>query len=170
MRMRAIVAAVVLLVLTACHSPPPRLNAPPHGVPETRSRLQPVFNHMVDNALLADMTVSDVHFHPHRATLNELGLQRLTRLVELRDAHGGDLRFSTNLADATLAQARFQTILDFLRDAGLDLAQEPLRPDLPGGEGMDAREVILIRRHEAAYQPRASQGGGDGGAAAPGTR
>ena len=153
MRALVVCAAVTCLACTACNSPSPRLNAPPHGVSEVTSDLQGVFVYMNDNALLADMSMSDAHFLPHRAMLSSLGEQRLSRLASLLEAYGGEVRFSTNLEDEELIEHRTRAIVDFLCDAGIDTTPEVVRRDLPGGQGMEANEVILIKLNEAAYIP-----------------
>jgi len=117
---------------------------------------------MNDNALLADMTVSDIHFHPHRPTLNTLGQQRLSRLVSLIEVHGGTIRFNTDVDDKELIQKRTDAILAFLAEAGVDTTGQVLVEDLPGGRGMDASEVILIKVFEATYQPEGAGGAGGG--------
>ena len=146
-------AAISLVVLAACATPGPRLNAPPHGTAEKISDLQGTFVYMHDNALLADMTVSNRHFLPRRALLTNLGEQRLRRLVSLIEAYGGTIRFNSDLEDQELIKKRMAVVVQFLADAGIDTTAEILREDLPGGSGMDAREVILIKVNEATYQP-----------------
>ncbi|MGD8452993.1 MAG: hypothetical protein PVJ57_14330 [Phycisphaerae bacterium] len=151
-------AAVGLLAMTACSSPSPRLNAPPHGKPETTSEMQSMYTHMTDNALLADMTVSDIHFLPHRALLSSLGEERLSRLALLMQAYGGTIRLSTNVTDEGLVDARINEVLEFLCQAGIDATAETVRLDMPGGRGLDATEVILIKTNEGTYRPEASGG------------
>lgn len=150
----------VLLATTAamgfacvgCQKPTARLNAPPHGVPEETNDMQGTFVYMTDNALLADMTVSDRHFMPHRAMLNSLGTQRLARLVSLMDAYGGTIRFNSSVED-DLKHQRMDTVRQFLADAGVDTSKEVLVEDLPGGSGMDAKEALLIKANEGTYDP-----------------
>ena len=152
--------AALSLTCFACKSPQPRLNAPPHGTAEKTSQLQSMYEHMIDNALLEEMTVSDIHFLPHRSILNTLGQQRLSRLASLMEAYGGEIRFNTNLEDEQLIDQRLDIVLEFLREAGLDTSAEILRRDLPGGPGIDATEAILIKLHEATYKPCKSSGAG----------
>jgi hypothetical protein len=156
------------LLCVACNQPQARLNAPPHGQPHETSDLQGTFVYMADNALLANMTVSDMHFYPHRPTLNTLGQERLSRLASLIEVHGGTIRFNTDVTDGELIQGRTDAILAFLAEAGLDTSGEILVEDHPGGRGMDAREVILIKLFEATYQPEASQDTAGGPGKLPG--
>jgi hypothetical protein len=157
MKTLLVCAAGLLVACAGCNSPDPRLNAPPHGQPETTSEIQSTFVHMVDNGLLADMTVSDIHFLPHRPLLNPLGEQRLSRLALLMEAYGGEVRFSSDVADEDLVAQRTEAIRDFLCKAGIDTSSEVVRADLPGGRGMEATEVILIKAEEGTYKAKKSQ-------------
>ena len=159
--MKALVwcVAAACVVCGACQKPVARLNAPPHGTSEEANPLQSHYAHMIDNALLEDMTVSDVHFLPHRPLLNTLGRERLSRLAALMEAYGGTIRFSTDLTDEKLIQARTDQITAFLSEAGLDTTQEVLSRDLPGGRGMDAGQAVLIKANEGTYKPKKTGGG-----------
>lgn len=144
-------ATAALLVLTACNEPKQRLNAPPHGTTDKTSDMQGTFVYMSDNAMLADMSIADMHFLPHRAQLTTLGEERLARLVSLMEEYGGVIRFNTSLEDQALVDARTKTVMDFLAEAGVDTTKEVLTRDLPGGDGMDATEAILIKAKEGTY-------------------
>lgn len=146
------------LLVAGCPSTSPRLNAPPHGSAESVHDMQGVFTYMTDNALLADMSVSDMHFLPHRALLSTLGQQRLSRLAQLINAYGGTIRFNSNLDDEALLDKRSSTIVEFLGELGLDTSSEIVTRDIRGGRGMDATEVILIKVHEGTYDPTRDAG------------
>ena len=154
--------AGVLALLTGCNAPDKRLNAPPHGRAEETSDLQGTFTYMTDNALLADMVVSDQHFLPHRAVLNDLGTLRLSRLASLMEAYGGAVRYSTDETDEALVRARLRTIVDFLAEAGIDTTQQVVKRDMSGGEGIAATEAVLIRANEGVYNPRKKSAGATG--------
>lgn len=155
----AVASLVVCLFATGCQTPQQRLNAPPHGTTNNPSRLQSMYTHMVDNALLEDMTVCDHHFLPHRAQLNALGEERLARLATLMEMYGGTIRFSSDVTDETLIAERTATVMDYLAGAGVDVTHEVLVRDLPGGEGMGAEEAILIKVNEGTYTPGKARGG-----------
>jgi hypothetical protein len=148
-----VVVAVASLLAVGCNTPGSRLNAPPHGRAYTTSDMQGTFTYMADNALLADMTVNDSHFLPHRALLNDLGQRRLARLASLMEAYGGTIRFDTALTDEDLIEHRVTAVMDFLCEAGIDTTQEVVKRDMPGGEGMSAAEAILIKANEGTYDP-----------------
>jgi hypothetical protein len=157
------IAVTGSLLAGGCNTPGARLNAPPHGQPYATADLQGTFAYMADNALLADMTVSDMHFLPHRSLLNDLGVQRLNRLASLMEAYGGTIRFNTELTDEDLIARRTGVIMDFLAQAGVDTTREVVLRDMPGGAGMAATEAILIKAEEGTYDPKDKASGAAAG-------
>jgi hypothetical protein len=153
-------ACAAVVVCGACQKPVHRLNAPPHGTTENPIELRDMYAQMADNALLADMCISDAHFLPHRAALNTLGEERLERLAGILEQYGGTLRFNTDLQDEALIQARTAAIVAFLRERGVDTSADVLTRDLPGGRGLDAEQAILIRANEGRYKAKKSDSGG----------
>jgi hypothetical protein len=150
----------VALLALGCNDPNDRLNTPPHGQPlqdeDGRAKvsdLQGTFVYMADNALLANMTVSDMHFLPHRAQLNTVGRERVARLASLMDAYGGTIRFNSDDRDEALRRDRLDAVLECLMEMGCYATTETIREDLPGGAGIDATEAVLIKAHEATYTP-----------------
>jgi hypothetical protein len=150
------------LVCGACQEPAPRLNAPPHGVPERAADLQAEYRHMEDNALLTDMVVSDIHFVPQRAMLNALGEERLTRLANLMELYGGTVHLSTNATDEELVKARVEQVRSCLAAAGIDTTAETVVAGLAQGRGMDAAQTVLIKANEGTYVPK-KKGGPEAG-------
>jgi len=162
------IASVAGLLAGCAGKPAARLNAPPHGVEQSaeedlKPRMEGTFAYMADNALLADMTVSDMHFLPHRDQLNTLGEQRLSRLAQLMEAYGGTVRFSTNEEDQGLIDRRTETIRSFLAEAGIDTSKEAVTRDLPGGRGMQATEAMLIRAERGTFKPDQTKSADRGG-------
>ncbi len=158
-----IVAATALLLAGGCTTPDSRPDASPSRRVVETSDLRGTFTYMTDNALLADMTVNDLHFLPHRALLNDLGRRRLGRLASLMEAYAGTIRLNTASSDEELIEQRLATVTDFLSEAGIDTEQEVVRCDMPGGKGMPAAEAILIKVKEGTYDPerRRSQSGAE---------
>lgn len=147
--------------LLGCNQPDSRMNAPPHGMAENVHEMQGTYTYMADNAMLADMSISDMHFLPHRAQLSSTGEQRVARLAELMRAYGGTLRLSSNRAkDDGLLQQRAAAVRARLAECGLDTTQELLVQDMPGGSGMDATQAILIRNHLGVFKPVKQDGAG----------
>lgn len=154
MRQIPLLLAVLGLLFGGCQKPVTRLNAPPHGTAEVTSDLHDTYEHMTDNALLADMSIGDIHFLPHRPMLNSLGEQRLGRLAALLNMYGGTVRFDTGVRDETLVEERTESIMGYLASKGVDTTSNILTRDLPGGRGVDAAQAILIRANEGVYKPR----------------
>lgn len=119
-------------------------------------------DHMVDAAVMADMTVGDYHFAPRRAILTPLGRQRIARLADIIDQYGGEVRFNTRETDESLIAERLSVISSVLQQNGLDPASSRATVDIPGSVGMDAREAILIRTYENVYVPGQNQASGSG--------
>lgn len=154
---------ICLAAIAGCNEPTKRLNAPPHGEPHETAESQGTLVYMVDNAMLADMSMSDAHFVPHRASLSGLGMERLARLAQLIQVHGGTIRFNTDECDEGLTGQRMQSIRDFLNEAGVSVAGTAVVCEMPGGEGLGAAENMLIRANEGTYKPGANKGSGGAG-------
>ncbi len=150
------------LMCGACQEPAPRLNMPPHGTEGKPAELQAEYTHMVDNALLTDMVVSDIHFVPQRAMLNSLGEERLSRLASLMELYGGTVRFSTYLTDEKLVAERIEQVRSYLSAAGIDTTTETVVAGVAEGRGMDAAQAVLIKANEGTYVPK-KKGGPDTG-------
>lgn len=139
-----------------------------------RAKYDMTYDHMTDNALLEDMTISDYHFLPHRPALSSLGEVRLKRLVALIRDYGGTIRFNTD-EDANLVEKRLTTIKSYLNESGLDSTSEVISAGMQGGAGMDAAQVIAIRAGEGTYKPKKSAakapaaGGASNGSSAGGS-
>lgn len=154
-----------MVVLVGCQSDGPSTTVELDPVQVQMQDYQGTFDYMADSALLADMTLSDYHFVPHRPVLTPLGEQRLRRLAALIDAYGGEIRFNTDGRDPVLAAQRATAATDFLREQGVDTTSEVLTEAMAGSRGIEAEEAILIRKNEGSYQPGASgPGAGLGGA------
>jgi hypothetical protein len=157
--LRPLLFIVPVVMVLGCESPGPRLNAPPHGDAEEVSNLRDQYEHMIDNALLADMSVNDAHFLPHRPLLNSLGEERLARIAALIEMYGGEVRFNAADRDEKLIAARTNSIVEFLREQGVDVASDGVVMALPGGRGVDATQAIVIRAGEGTYKPKRGAGG-----------
>jgi hypothetical protein len=149
-----------LILLCACSTPSPRLNAPPHGGTDCPSDMQAMYMHMSDNALLEDMNLSEADFVPHRPMLSALGEDRLCRMAALLQQYGGEIHYTPENDDKDLIDRRIETVVDFLAEAGLAAAPQEVSVGLPGGRGMQAREAIVIMVTEGLYQPKQSGGPG----------
>lgn len=159
-------ATIGIVVTTiGCGRPPNRLNAPPQGASDYPSDIQDAFVYMVDNAMLEDLSMADIHFVPHSDELNGLGARRLERYAKLLKVYGGGIRYATNSSDKAMVEKRIASIETYLATTGITEKRIQVARDLPGGEGMTAREAILAK---SVNMPAGDQGGsGKGGPQSP---
>lgn len=154
--MRAMIAMAAATLAVGCAKAPPRLNAPIHGQSDEIADSAGTLAYMNENALLADMSLSDMHFVAHRPMLNTLGVERLTRMADLLQCYGGTIRLATRETDQSLIDERIRHVRNFLEEASLDLQATQVVCDLPGGRGLNAVESIQVLKGEGTYKPRTS--------------
>lgn len=158
-----VVGVVVLgsLLLAGCGNPPKRLNAPPQGASNEPTAMQAQYTYMNDNALLAEMSMSAVHFLPSRADLNASGMRRLNRYIELLKQYGGPLHYDGVDDPEPLAKERMERIRGYLAQAGVDAKTCPVELGLAGGSGMRGQEAIEGRKF-ADFNPDQAKRQGKG--------
>lgn len=168
--LNSLVVILAAVVISGCASSNTDVAAAPEDDQSPEAYKQGydlTYAHMTENALLADMSMSDYHFLPDRPLLTSLGQQRLSKLAALIKEYGGSIRLSTDATDEALVAARVTLVRDFLGEAGLSTTEEHVKRDLPGGHGMDSAQVILIHKNEGSYKVKKS-GAGGGAAGAEG--
>ncbi len=141
-----LLTALLLTAVVGCPPEPARLNAPPQGASVRQPDIHTNFDYMQDQALISDMSITDLHFVPHTADLNGTGRARLERYAELLAGHGGTLMFDTSLSDGDLIAARLQTAESFVNEYVPDDSRIAVVTGLPGGRGMTADEAIVRRK------------------------
>lgn len=152
----------VILAAVGCGGPAERLNAPPQGSTNYPSSMQDSFVCMVDNAMLEDLSMADIHFVPHSTELNGLGARRLERYAKLLTVYGGSIRYSTNSSDKELIDGRMASIRDYLGTTQIAMDRIKVVQGLPGGHGVTAREAITVKAETIPGSPQAQTGGGAG--------
>jgi hypothetical protein len=149
--------AVVLITLFAgCQEPVQRLHAPPQGHAEMQHPMGDDITYMVDNGMLHDMSVTDIHFVPHTDFINSLGARRLNRYADLLLEIGGTIHYDTSETDEALIDARIAKVQDFLAHAGMDPAKVTVERGMSRGRTTPAREAIADKEQGTDVQ---SQGG-----------
>ncbi|MFH1574572.1 MAG: hypothetical protein ABIG68_11345 [Acidobacteriota bacterium] len=140
--------SVVILAITltgaGCGGPTERLNAPPQGFTGPPNRLQEFYTPMVDNAMLYDMCIADIHFYPHSAKINGLGEWRLKQFCRLLSEDGGIIHLETAHPDDELTQARIQKVSDFFVSSGFTAAAVTVEVGLPRGRPLDGAQAVRI--------------------------
>ena len=112
---------------------------------------------MVDNAILQDMSVSDIHFVPHTSEISGTGATRLDRMARLLDTYGGTVRYETYLTDEQMIQKRLEHVGEYLALAGCNMSRVELNAMQSGGRGMPAIEAI--KAYERGTSPDSASGG-----------
>lgn len=102
------------------------------------------FQHMKDNAMRHQASISDLHFVPNTTELNGLGVAYLDRLAKLHAPYGGTVRYATNSTDESFVATRLAHLTDYLEAAGADMSRFTVVAAMPGGRGMRADRALTI--------------------------
>jgi hypothetical protein len=128
-------------------------------VEENRHPMERQADRMIHNAELADMVLADIHFLPHRETLNSTGTQRLNHLAWLVERYGGTIKLDLKEPKSELAKARTKTVEAYLKTWGLPADKIKVEIGLSENEGMDAKEGIDIHNSSRAGKNKDKQEG-----------
>ncbi len=109
---------------------------------EGRSRFGAYRNNMVDNAILHDMSIADIHFIPHSIELSGTGVARLDRMSLLLDTYGGTVRYETVLMDDDMIASRLEHAREYLDLTGCDMSRVELKVLLSAGRGIPATDAL----------------------------
>lgn len=100
------------------------------------------FSQMVDNAILSDPSVADLHFIAHSEEISGVGELRLARLAPVLNTYGGTVNYATVLADASLVAKRLDRVREYLTLAGCNMERVEVVVGRPRGRGMLADEAV----------------------------
>lgn len=114
--------------------------------------------HMVDNAILRDMSVADVHFIRHTSELSGVGEARLNRMAKLLQTYGGTVRYNTEEQNEELVEQRMAHVREYLELTGCDMDRVEIAVMMPGGRGMPAHESIRKYQKGTAKDSSAAAG------------
>lgn len=109
---------------------------------ETRESYGDHFRYMVDNAILSDMSLADIHFVAHTGELSGVGATRLERMAKLLNTYGGKIRYETTLSDEAMLAERMAHVREFLALSGCELEQVEIVVMAPGGRRMSGQEGV----------------------------
>lgn len=97
---------------------------------------------MVDNAILQDMSVADIHFIAHTGELSGVGEARLNRMAKLLHTYGGTVRYETTLDDEVLMGQRLAHVREYLALTGCDMERVEVTDMMSGGRGLPGNEAV----------------------------
>ncbi len=168
-RLFVLVLPAVFVLSAACTKSAnmlPLTDVQTRKIEQVRDRPRPYLTSMVDNALLHDMSVTDMHFIPHTSELSGTGAARLDRMAVMLNTYGGVVRYDTLMNDSELAQKRIDHVREYLEVAGCDVSRVQVTAMLSGGRGLTAKRAIEI---DDAGTVEAVEGGPSSVAVLPGS-
>lgn len=112
---------------------------------------------MVNNGVMANMSLAEFHFMPHSKQLSGSGVARLDRMALMLDTYGGTVRYAGGMGDDELVAQRIDHVREYLTMTGCNMDRVKIEPGLPGGGGVTARRAL--EKQEQMDNP-ADQGGG----------
>lgn len=111
------------------------------------------FTYMIDNAILHDMSVSDIHFVGHTSEISGVGQARLERMGKLLNTYGGTVRYDTSLRDEDLVEQRMDHVVEYLTLVGVDMSRVEVKRMMAGGRGMEGQEAVKKHRQGTSSSP-----------------
>ena len=118
-------------------------------IAKSREEPREHFTYMVDNAMLHDMSVADIHFVPHTAELSGTGAARLNRMATLLDTYGGTVRYETFNTDEAFVKQRLDHVHEYIALTGCDMGRVQVKAMISGGRGMSASKAMIVQPRSA---------------------
>lgn len=139
---RLIVVATLPVAAAACNDLHTTTDLQTSRMDDSHRAYGAHLTHMVDNAILHDMSVADIHFIPHTGELSGVGEVRLNRLAKLLNTYGGTLRYETLLDDEALIKQRLDHAREYLALTGCDMERVQVVAMISGGRGLPGGEAV----------------------------
>ena len=159
MKYLSVLILILVTVSAGCQQPSQRLNSPPQGDTVNRSPMQEPYQAMVDNSISADMSVADIHFAGSTAQLSGTGEYRLSNLAQVCKAHGGEIRYDTQVMDDKLVHQRLQRVEEYLTAAGCDMSKCSVRQGMAASAYMPAAQAVKAQQAGLDSESSAGKGG-----------
>lgn len=134
--------SALLMAVPACHKPQTAAKPWAPGIQSVRADYESHMATMVDNAILSDMSVADIHFIPHTSELSGVGEARLSRMAKLLNTYGGTVRYETQLNDEAVIGQRLDHVREYLALTGCDMKRVEITTGMAGGRGLTGEEAI----------------------------
>jgi hypothetical protein len=120
--------------------------------------MQEPYQAMVDNSVLADMSIADIHFAGSTAQLSGTGEYRLSRLAQACKTYGGEVRYDTQVMDDKLIHQRLERVTEYLTAAGCDMEKCSVRQGMAASANMPAAQAV--KAQQAGLNSDSSNGKG----------
>ncbi len=109
----------------------------------------------VETAVIRQRTIYSYQFTTETAELNELGWRDINILANHFRKHSGTLNVQRGDVSTKLYQARGESVLAALRQAGVASDRVSLADGLPGGDGIASWRVLIIQEEMSDPAPAA---------------
>ncbi|MGB2985919.1 MAG: hypothetical protein WBE26_08550 [Phycisphaerae bacterium] len=139
---RLVLLSPVFVATAACNSVPTATNMYMSKMDASRQTAGSHITHMIDNAILRDMSVADIHFIPHTGELSGIGEARLNRMATLLDTYGGTVRYETLEDDEALIEQRLGHVREYLELTGCNMGRVEVAAMMSGGRGLPGDEAV----------------------------
>lgn len=146
-----------LVLGTACHDVHTATDMQNARMDEGKSRFAGYNSYMVDNAILQDMSVADIHFIAHTAEISGVGEVRLNRMANLLNTYGGTVRYETLCQDDDLIEQRLAHVREYLALTGCNMDRVEVAAMMSGGRGMPGDEAVEKFKKGTKKEEGASQ-------------
>jgi hypothetical protein len=150
----------LLVLATSCNETRTATQIQMDEMDKTKALANAHLAHMVDNAMLQDMSIADHHFVGHTAELSGTGVARLDRMAPFLDAYGGVVRYETYCPDEALVRERIEHVREYLALLECDMHRIEIKQMISGGRGMSADEAIEKKAKGTAKPGPDASGGG----------
>lgn len=158
-----ILSVVLILSGTACKNMKNTSEAHLARMDEAKAAYGEPFELMVDNAVIRDMSVSDVHFVAHTNELSGIGEVRLNRLARVLTVYGGTVRYATAVTNEEVIKKRLGHVREYLELAGCDMDRVQFAWMMSGGHGMPGDEAVAkYNKITGMAQPGSGASAGQG--------
>lgn len=141
-RHRLLLLSAILVSGTACDTGKNATAVQMSRMDAARGTFATRTSNMVDNAILRDMSVADIHFIPHTAELSGVGEARLNRMAKLLHTYGGTVRYETLESEEALVKQRLAHVREYLALTGCNMERVEITTGMAGGRGMSGDEGV----------------------------
>jgi hypothetical protein len=137
-----ILVSTLAVISVACNNHQTTTDLQLSRMDETKRRFASYNADMIDNAILHDMSVADIHFIAHTGELSGIGEARLNRMAKLLHTYGGTVRYETTLDDEVLMDQRLAHVREYLALTGCDMERVEVTDMMSGGRGIPGDEAV----------------------------
>lgn len=139
---RLSIVPALLFLSTACNNVQSSSDVQMSRMNSSMDRYGAHNTHMVDNAILRDLSVADIHFIPHTAELSGVGEARLSRMAKLLHTYGGNVRYETLTTDEEMIKQRLAHVREYLALTGCNMERVVITAGMAGGRGLPGDEAV----------------------------